>query len=233
MNESEDSSDSTRLNKFLALHAGISRREADEYISKGRVKVNGTPAAIGSRVTQGDTITIDDWEVATQTAYEYLMLNKPVNYVCSRKQQGDSPTIYDLVPDKYHALKPVGRLDRDSSGLILLSNDGDFAQRMTHPSFHKVKRYEVKLSAALEPLHQQLISDYGVELEDGKSQLTLERRSDDRTEWIISMHEGRNRQIRRTFAALGYTVVELHRTDFGPYTLGTLAKGKFKEVKKL
>jgi 23S rRNA pseudouridine2605 synthase len=233
MSESEDSNDSVRLNKFLALHAGTSRREADELIAKGRVRVNGKLAVMGGRIRDGDKVTVDDWEISTDTAYEYLMLNKPTNYVCSRRQQGESPTIYDLVPEQYHTLKPVGRLDRDSSGLILLTNDGDFAQQMTHPSYRKVKQYNVTLGRALEPLHQQMISDFGVDLEDGKSQLTLERRDDARKDWIVTMSEGRNRQIRRTFLALGYTVTALHRTNFGPYILGNLETGKFQKVEKL
>lgn len=222
--------DSVRLNKFLALHAGLSRRDSDEFIAKGRVKINGKTAIIGGRVEPDDVVTLDGWEVAAETAYQYLMLHKPVGYVCSRKQQGDSPTIYSLVPDEFHALKPVGRLDRDSSGLILLTNDGDFAQRMTHPSYRKVKRYEVSVDRPLEPLHQQMISDFGVDLDDGKSQLILERQSDDRQDWTVTMSEGRNRQIRRTFAALGYAVTKLHRTDFGPYSLGSLPAGDFEKV---
>jgi len=98
---------------------------------------------------------------------------------------------------------------------------------MTHPSFHKTKEYEVTLDHDLEPLHQQMISDYGIQLEDGYSQLTLTRLNDDsRREWIVSMHEGRNRQIRRTFAALGYSVVKLHRTRFGNYSLGDIKSGE-------
>lgn len=216
-----------RLNKYIALHTGTSRREADELIEKGKVTINGDLAVMGARVNPEDTVAINGKLLESQTKLQYLMLHKPVGYVCSRKQQGESPTIYDLLPPEHHALKPVGRLDRDSSGLILLSNDGDFAQRMTHPSYSKIKRYEVQLDTALEPLHQQMISDFGVDLEDGKSQLTLERRSDDRKDWIVTMSEGRNRQIRRTFAAVGYTVMVLHRTDFGAYTLGELAPGKF------
>ena len=225
--------DSVRLNKYLALHAGISRREADEFITKGKVAINGRSAIIGARVGKGDAVTLDGKPVLGETAYVYLMMHKPVGYVCSRRQQGDNPTIYSLLPEHYHSLKPVGRLDRDSSGLILLTNDGDFAQQMTHPRYYKVKRYEVILDTPLEPLHQQMISDFGIELEDGKSQLTLERQSDDRTKWIVVMSEGRNRQIRRTFASLGYAVAELHRTNFGPYTLGDLAEGSFETVSKL
>jgi pseudouridine synthase len=160
----------------------------------------------------------------------YVAFNKPVGYVCSRRRQGDNPTIYELLPAEYRTLKPVGRLDKDSSGLILLSNDGDFALRMTHPRYSKVKRYDVAIDKPLEPLHQQMISDFGVDLDDGKSQLTLERISNDRTKWVVIMSEGRNRQIRRTFAALGYIVTQLHRTNFGNYTLNNLAPGEFEIV---
>jgi len=123
-------------------------------------------------------------------------------------------------------------LDRDSSGIILLTNDGDFAYRMTHPSFYKTKIYNVRLENELAPLHQQMISDYGVNLDDGSSKLQIERMNQtDRKSWIVTMHEGRNRQIRRTFGALGYTVKKLHRTDFGNYTIGDLQPGQFEIVK--
>lgn len=222
-----------RLNKYLALNSGLSRRQADDLIERGHVTVNGTVAKLGAQIGPDDVVQIKEQVVAHDTALVYLALHKPVGYVCSRKKQGDNPTIYELIPNEYRALKPVGRLDRDSSGLLLLTNDGDFAHQMTHPSHYKVKRYEVNIDRALEPLHQQMINDFGVELPDGKSQLTLERVTDDRRRWIITMTEGRNRQIRRTFAALGYTVVALHRTDFGPYHLGNLASGKFQPVGRL
>lgn len=214
---------SQRLNKYLALQLGISRREADTMIEKGRVSVNGTLATLGARFNPDDSVTVSGKSVSGGTKHVYLAFHKPVGYVCSRKQQGDNPTIYDLIPKQYHALKPVGRLDRDSSGLILLTNDGDFAFQMTHPKFHKMKIYEVRLNRELEPLHQQMISDHGIQLEDGRSQFELERLSDDkRDRWRIHMSEGRNRQIRRTFTALGYTVTKLHRTHFGTYELGAL-----------
>lgn len=225
---SDDSS--TRLNKFLALHLGISRRQADELIEKGNVSVNGTAASLGAHIGPDDTVSVKGKPVNTATELVYLLLNKPVGYVSSRRAQGSSPTLYELLPREYHQLKTVGRLDRDSSGLILLTNDGDFAQRMTHPSYQKVKRYDVTLDKPLEPLHQQMISDFGIDLDDGKSQLTLERQSDDRTHWQVTMNEGRNRQIRRTFAALGYTVTALHRTVFGTYVLAGMAAGEYRLV---
>jgi 23S rRNA pseudouridine2605 synthase len=226
--------ETTRLNKYLALQLGISRREADEYIEHDQVTVDGMPANLGAQVTKDTIIEVQGEVISGNAKLEYLMFNKPIGYVCSRKQQGDNPTIYDLVPVKYHALKLVGRLDRDSSGLILLTNDGDFAFQMTHPKFYKVKVYGVHLDRDLEPLHQQMISDHGVILEDGPSKFELEKITDDRRDmWRVSMSEGRNRQIRRTFASLGYTVTALHRTDFGPYHLGDLESGQYELTTKL
>lgn len=220
-----------RLNKHLAFHLGISRRKADELIEKGSVMVNDTPAAIGARVLATDTVTVHGRPVSRRAAHTYIALHKPPGYVCSRRRQGETPTIYELIPEQYHNLKPVGRLDADSSGLILLTDDGDFAQQMTHPKFYKQKRYEVSLDHELEPLHQQMISDFGIQLDDGPSKLTLERLSDSsRLEWIVIMSEGRNRQIRRTFSSLGYTVTRLHRLEFGTFTLGNLARGDIRRL---
>jgi len=221
-----------RLNKYLALQLGISRREADNLIAQQKVTINGQPITLGARFKEGDKIVVDGKSIKGATKYEYIALNKPSGYVCSRKQQDDNPTIYDLLPPSMHHLKTVGRLDLDTSGLILLSNDGDFTYHMTHPSFFKTKIYNARLDRSLEPLHQQMISDYGVKLDDGPSKLQLERLNDekDRKNWIITMHEGRNRQIRRTFGSLGYSVIKLHRTNFGNYSLGDIAPGKFKII---
>ncbi len=226
------SGDPIRLNKYLASVLAIGRRQVDELIEKGRVRVNDTQPELGARVTPADAITVDDKPItAAQALFTYIALNKPIGYVCSRRQQGEVPTIYELLPPQYHHLKSVGRLDKDSSGLILLTNDGDFAHRMTHPSFAKVKEYEVTLDQPLQPLHQQMISDHGIMLPDGNSKLQLERLHDgDNRAWRVVMHEGRNRQIRRTFAALGYEVVRLHRTSFGPFMLEKLPEGKIETV---
>lgn len=223
--------DTQRLNKYLALQLGISRREADDLIGKGSVAIDGTTATLGARIPAGAQVMVNGKPLTATATHTYIALHKPVGYVCSRRAQGDAPTIYSLLPPELHHLKPVGRLDKNSSGLILLTNDGDFAYRMTHPSFRKTKLYHVQLSHDLEPLHQQMISDYGVQLEDGPSKLGLTRLSDtQRRSWEVHMSEGRNRQIRRTFAALGYTVVALHRVQFGGYSLGDLKKGAYKTV---
>lgn len=219
---------STRLNKYLALTLGESRRHADELIAAGRVRVNEEVAVLGARVSDADTISLDGAPITNSTEYRYALFHKPIGYVCSRRDQGDAPTIYSLLPDDFYALKPVGRLDRDSSGLILLTNDGDFAHQMTHPSFYKTKRYEVTLDRPLEPLHQQMISDFGIMLDDGKSQFLVSRLEKGEHTYEITMHEGRNRQIRRTFAALGYMVTSLHRTNFGNYALGDIKQGAYR-----
>lgn len=221
---------SERLNKYLAFHLGLSRREADNFITAGDVLVDDQTAELGSRVEPGQKVRVKGKLIEEKADYTYLALNKPEGYVSSRKQQGDNPTLYSLIPTQYHNLKPVGRLDKDSSGLLLLTDDGDFAFHMTHPKFYKIKKYTISLNRALEPLHQQMISDYGIQLEDGPSKLSLEKVSEDRKDWIVTMHEGRNRQIRRTFLSLGYTVTKLHRTDFGNYTIGTLQPGEFTSI---
>lgn len=221
-----------RLNKFLAERLGIARREADILIESGKVSVNGETAVLGTRIDKNDKVCYNEKIVPFSNTYMYLAFNKPVGYVCSKKQQGDTPTLYDLLPEKYRSLKTVGRLDKDSSGLILLTNDGDFAFRMTHPKFVKTKVYEVKLDRPLQPLHQQMISDFGIEIGDGRSKLGLDRLDDERMLFRVTMSEGRNRQIRRTFAALGYKVTALERKTFGKYSLSGLKSGEFLEVPK-
>lgn len=228
--------DRVRLNKYLASQLVIGRRQADDYIAAGRVELNGSVATLGDRIDPAtDSVAVDGKPLLFESvqANEYVALHKPVGYVCSRRQQGESPTIYSLLPHSMKHLKPVGRLDKDSSGLLLLTNDGDFAHTMTHPSFHKTKTYEVTLDKPLMPLHHQMINDHGIELEDGNSRLQLSRMQEGNdTHWTVHMHEGRNRQIRRTFAALGYTVVNLYRTKFGPYDIHNLKEGQYEAVHK-
>jgi len=232
MTHPTEPADSVRINKYVALQLGIGRREADQLVTAGHVLINNQPAQLGARVVpQTDTITVSGKQLLPQAPLQYIMLHKPVGYVCSRRQQGDTPTIFSLLPTELQQLKPVGRLDKDTSGLLLLTNDGDFAHRMTHPGFRKQKVYELTLDKPLAPLHQQIIADHGVVLPDGPSRLGLQRLHDgDDTQWQVTMHEGRNRQIRRTFAALGYEVVRLHRTHFGPYALDGLASGAIQAV---
>lgn len=228
--------DHTRLNKFIAQHLNIGRRAADVLIGSGGVSINDRPATLGDRVQPGDTVLADGHTLTVKKAQDfiYLLMDKPKGYVCSRRQQGDTPTVYSLLPAKYQHVKTVGRLDKDSSGLILLTNNGDLAHTLTHPSFTKIKRYEVMLDARLQPLHHQMIADHGITLPDGNSRLQLDRLVEgDSTQWLVTMHEGRNRQIRRTFGALGYQVVRLHRISFGPFALAELGGEQLKELHAL
>ena len=250
-----------RLNKFLAERLGVSRRDADELILAGKITVDGRPAILGDRIDKNNKVCYNNKVVPPVAEFSYIAFNKPKGYVCSRRAQGATPTLYDLLPKTFTRLKTVGRLDKDSSGLILLTNDGDFAFRMTHPKFRKNKVYEVELDHPLAPLHQQMISDYGVEIGDGISKFKIikdnsgllpsrvirsaaarelvrsprgngRERRDPRKEvtescYLVFLTEGRNRQIRRTFAALGYQVTKLHRIQFGKYELGDLKPGKY------
>lgn len=217
-----------RLNKYVANASGMSRRSADEAIAGGRVNVNGQVAIIGQRVSPEDSVTLDG-RVLQPSALLYVAINKPPGYVCSRRGQ-NAPTIYELLPEKYHQLKSVGRLDKDSSGLILLTNDGDFSNLMTHPKFAKTKIYEVTTDKPLSLDHRKQVQS-GVTLADGVSRLQVTDQTG--KQLIINLSEGRNRQIRRTLAALGYSVIRLYRTQFGPYGLNGLQSGQYKEVEKL
>jgi 23S rRNA pseudouridine2605 synthase len=219
-----------RINKYVALATGISRRAADTAIQAGRVLVNGGQPQPGQDIAAEDWVTLDGRRVDADVSIQTIMLNKPTGYVCSRDGQG-SKTIYELLPPDLHHLKPVGRLDKYSSGLLLLTNDGQLAHELTHPSRQKNKIYEVTLNKPLQPLHRQMIQDHGILLTDGLSKFQLERQKDgDETKWIVTMHEGRNRQIRRTFSALDYGINRLHRTQLGKYQLGMLAPNQFRIV---
>lgn len=217
-----------RINRFLAQATSLSRRAADIAIANGRVRINGQPASLGSQVTISDTVTLDGAKLTVRQNLQTLLLNKPVGYVCSRAGQG-SKTIYELLPPELHHLKPVGRLDKDSSGLLILTDDGDLAHQLTHPSFEKPKVYHVTLDSDLSTSDHQRITKQGVKLDDGLSKFELEHLSVAGFMWHVTIREGRNRQIRRTFEKLGYKVVELHRIQFGTYKLGHLLPGEYKQ----
>lgn len=210
-----------RINRFIAMATGISRRQADELVAQGRVTSNNQPAQMGQIVTSKAVVRLDG-KVIHRPVITTVMLHKPVGYVTSRRGQG-AKTIYDLLPPELHHLKPVGRLDKDSSGLLLLTNDGQLAHTMTHPSKQKPKIYEVSLDKPLQPAdHQRL--EQGVALDDGLSRLQLIGQGKD---WTVTIHEGRNRQIRRSFAALVYQVTRLHRIQFGNYYLKQLGNSRY------
>jgi 23S rRNA pseudouridine2605 synthase len=218
-----------RLNQYIALHAGISRRRADQLIKDGKVKVNGRLATLGQTIYTNDDVAVKDLKINPNVELITIMLNKPEGYVVSRTGQG-SKTIYDLLPENLHHLKPVGRLDKKSSGLMLLTNDGKLAHKLTHPSSKKNKIYEVQLETGLNKVNYDRITKASVQLDDGPSKFKVTYLNDRGTKLKVTMHEGRNRQIRRTFAALGYNITGLHRTKFGNYELDGLKSGDFKKI---
>lgn len=217
-----------RLNKYIASTSRLSRRAADEAIKLGRITINGEPASLTTGVKPEDTVKLDGQVLKQSDFTTILMLNKPAGYVCSHKGQG-SKTIYDLLPLEYHHLESVGRLDKDSSGLLLMTNDGELANQLTHPSFRKEKVYEVIIDESLSNSDLDRLR-LGVELRDGTSKFIIEP-LEAKNSYLITISEGRNRQIRRTFEYLGLKVERLHRIKFGNYVLPpNLQKGEFSEV---
>ncbi len=213
-----------RLNKRLVeLSLVTSRRKADEAIRAGEVTVNGQAAGLGTVVSEGDTIQLRGKSGVTRKPI-YVALNKPVGYVCSHVAQGNSKTIFSLLPKSFAHLKIAGRLDEDSSGLVILSSDGNFVHQLTHPSNQKEKEYIVGLDKALQASDKkQLI--HGVVI-DGEKRTFLTITRITPTTFRVILTEGRNRQIRRMFEALGYTVIQLQRIRVGNYGLSTLPSGK-------
>ncbi|MDB5178872.1 MAG: rluB [Patescibacteria group bacterium] len=208
----------------------MSRRAADAAISDGRVRLGDQTAQLGQSVGEDDVVSLDGQALALRATHAYVILNKPVGYVSSRVRQGNDPTLYELLPPEHRRLRIAGRLDRESSGLILLSDDGDFVHRYTHPSFGKSKIYQLELSRPLAPADSTRL-EAGVELNDGPSRLGIVHV--DGRHVTVSLSEGRNRQLRRTFGALGYGVEALQRTQMGPYLLAGLAAGQWKTVTAL
>ena len=217
-----------RINAYLALATGLSRRQADLAIKAGRVTIGGQTASLGQQIGDHHKVTLDGRTVNPPLTKDLIMLNKPVDFVVSRKGQGGK-TVYGLLPPTMRHLKPVGRLDKDSSGLLLMTNDGHLAFQLTHPSTLKLKKYLVTLNKNLQTSDLKKIRQ-GINLDDGLSRMGIANSSNQNRTMIVSMHEGRNRQIRRTFAALGYDVIGLHRTEFAGYKLGNLASGKWQII---
>ena len=211
------------------MATGLSRRQADDAIAENRVAINFVVASLGGQVSDTDNVSLDGVGISAPKELMYLVLHKPAGYVTSRTQQGTHKTIYALLPEAYHRLKPVGRLDRETSGLILLTDDGETAFAMSHPSFVKSKRYEVILDHILKDEDASKLHK-GVMLEDGLSRFDSLRGKG--KNWELTLHQGKNRQIRRSFAALNYKVMRLHRSHFGKLSLDGLAQNDYRFIKK-
>ncbi len=222
-----------RLQKYLA-HAGVaSRRTAEEMIKQGRIAVNDTVVEnMGFTVTNDDIITVDGKPVNIEEEKVYILLNKPVGYVSTSKDQFGRPTVTDLVMDVKKRLYPVGRLDYDTSGLILLTNDGDFTYRLTHPKHEINKVYEAVISGFPEKSEIKRF-EAGLKIEDYQTSpaefLILEKQGIN-TLVKITIHEGKNRQVRKMCEAIGHNVVALKRIQIGPIALDNLPEGKWRHL---
>lgn len=218
-----------RINKWIAGHSSLGRRTVDELIVQGKITINDIPAELGQEVIGTENIKINGKSViSTNRSSITLLLNKPVGVVCSRAGQG-SKTIYDLLPKQYKDLKIAGRLDKESSGLVILSNDGNVIQALTHPTLHKKKVYVVTTNKPLSTSNLIQIESTGVDIDDDRpSVFTISPINDQINSYQVELYEGRNRQIRRTIEALGNQVLTLHRIQIGPYTVRDIPEKSFK-----
>ena len=219
-----------KLQKIIAARGLASRRRAEEMIAAGRVTVNGKPASLGDRADpETDMILVEGNPLPPLREYVYIMLNKPRGYVTTLSDEKGRPNAAQLVADCGSRVYPVGRLDMDSEGLLLFTNDGDFANRAMHPSHEIEKTYEVKVTgfseSGFERLAQPMELD-GYRIRPPK--LKLQSVSGTTGRFQITIHEGRNRQIRRMCDAAGMKVLRLKRIREGALELGTLPSGKWR-----
>jgi 23S rRNA pseudouridine2605 synthase len=219
-----------RLQAFLARSgAAPSRRKAEALITGGRVEVNGRTAALGEGVEPGtDRVLLDGRPVELPSSHVYLALNKPAGYLTTLYDDRGRPTVASLMPEDVPGLVPVGRLDADTTGLLLLTNDGDLAHRVTHPSSEIEKEYELTIKNPVAETTLEALAA-GPELEDGKMlppKLSGLRRTREHTTFNMTIHEGRNRIIRRACSAVGLRLLRLKRVRVGPVRLGRLPEGR-------
>lgn len=225
-----------RLNKFLSQTGIASRREADRMIAEGRVKVNGrTIQVLGCKIDDArDRVEVDGKRVKKDESLIYLMLNKPPGYLVTLKDPFRRPTIKDLLPNLKKKVFPVGRLDYDSEGLILFTNDGELAYRLTHPRFKVKKTYLVRVTGSPDSTNLSRL-ERGILLDGRKTApARISRLSDSpkRTLLRIEIHEGRKREVKRMCEAIGHRVLKLKRIGFAGLTLGKLTKGNYRFLRQ-
>jgi 23S rRNA pseudouridine2605 synthase len=217
---------SVRLNAYLARAGVASRRKADDLIKAGRVLVNGEPGQLNTFVQATDRVEVDGREVAKQKL-AHLLLYKPAGIVTTASDPHGRPTVVQLVPNEPRIV-PVGRLDADTTGALLLTNDGPLAHRLAHPRYGVEKVYEIELDGELDDDALRLLAE-GVELDDGRTAPARARRLG-RNRIELALHEGRNRQVKRMLEALGHRVTHLHRSAYAGLTLGGLEPGAWREL---
>ena len=220
-----------RLQKYLADAGIASRRKCEQLIEEGRVKLNGAVAEIGMNVNDGDVVTLDGKRVRASNERVMIAFYKPKNVICSNAEDEDRKKVADFFKDLPYRLYTVGRLDYDSEGLILVTNDGDAANRLMHPRYGLSKTYNVLCSGRFTDAEIHALAS-GVMLEDGMTapaRVKLLRETDNgNTELSITIHEGRNRQVRRMVAAVGHDTLRLVRVSIGKLTISGLKSGQWR-----
>ena len=219
-----------RINMHLAQVLGISRRAADREIEAGNVRLNEKKAVLGDQVNAGDKVTFKGNPViATRTSMTTIMLHKPYGYITSRKRdETGAPTVMELLPPELQHVKPIGRLDKESDGLLLMTDDGDLLYKSTHPKFRTEKEYLVEFEIPLSA--EEMVSwKKGMRLTDGMANADRIERAPNK-KFIVVLHQGKNRQIRRMAGKTGNKVLTLTRTRVGDIVLGDLALGKWKKL---
>ena len=217
-----------RLQKYLADAGVASRRKCEELIIEGRVKVNGETAVIGSSVDETDIVELDGKRIDPVSEKVVYAFYKPKNVICTASPEEDRVKVVDYFKDIHMRLYTIGRLDYDSEGLILVTNDGEFADKLMHPRYQKKKTYRVLCSGELTPLEERSLRD-GVELDDGKTapaDVRVIRRGQKNSELTITIREGRNRQVRRMLGAVGHDTLRLCRISIGDVGLGSMKPGE-------
>ena len=224
----EEAATTEKLQKVLARLGVASRRAAEEMILEGRVQVNEEVATLGQRITSTtDLVVVDGVQISVKPDLVYYLLYKPVDVISTASDPQGRKTVVDLVPDKPRVF-PVGRLDRETEGLLLLTNDGDMTHRLTHPSFGVPKEYFVSVSGKVSRSALRSLRE-GVELEDGKTAPAKVSEVEKGLLRIV-IHEGRNRQVRRMCAKVGHPVNRLIRTRIGPITDRKLVPGSWRAL---
>lgn len=217
-----------RLNKFIASCGVCSRRKADELIQEGRIKVNGEVVKdLGVKVSLEDKVELDGKTISKEEKKVYLMLNKPVGYVTTASDEKGRKNVLDLILEDVRVY-PIGRLDMYTEGLLLLTNDGDFANKLMHPKFEIDKRYVVTTDTKVTRQMLEALRN-GVDIGDYVTREAKVEKLDEEN-ISITIHEGKNRQVRRMCDAVGIKVLKLKRTNYGPLSLGELPVAKYRHL---
>ena len=223
-----------RIQKVIADAGFCSRRKAEELISSGRVKLNGHPVKLGDKAAFNDIITIDGEKITVpkKKNFIYIMLNKPRGYFTTMSDELDRRCVTELIEDVGERVYPVGRLDRNSEGLLLFTNDGEFANSIMHPSKHISKTYRVTVRPDISDDQLVKMSE-GIVIDGQKTlpaNIVVKTKEPGRVVMLITIHEGRNRQIRKMCEAVGLEVARLKRISVGPIKLGMLKPGTWREL---